>query len=78
MKNNQDTMHPPKEHPSNLRERFDAAQECFTDLYEGANKKVVSGAKYTDSIIRHHPYLTLAIALQVGLLVGVLCGRRRK
>jgi ElaB/YqjD/DUF883 family membrane-anchored ribosome-binding protein len=78
MKNNHETVHPPKEHPSNLRERFDAAQECFTDMYDEANKKVVSGAKYTDAIIRDHPYLTLAIAFKVGLLLGVLFGRRRK
>jgi ElaB/YqjD/DUF883 family membrane-anchored ribosome-binding protein len=71
-------MHQPKEHPGNLRERIDAAQECFTDIYEGANKKVVSGAKYTDAIIRDHPYLALMVVFKVGLLLGVLLGRRRK
>jgi ElaB/YqjD/DUF883 family membrane-anchored ribosome-binding protein len=78
MKNHPDTVHASKEHSGNLRERFDAAQECFTDIYDGANKKVVSGAKYADAIIRDHPYLTLAIAFKVGLLLGVLAARRRK
>jgi len=41
-----------------------------------AKKKVVAGAKYTDSTIRENPYRALAIAAGVGLLVGVLLGRR--
>jgi len=61
---------------SNLRERFSAAQERFSDLYDGAKKKVVAGAKYTDTAIRENPYQTMAIALGVGVLVGVLVGRR--
>jgi len=63
---------------SALRERFDAAQERFADLYEGARKKVVAGAKCTDAAIRANPYQSLAIAAGVGLLVGVLLGRRSK
>jgi ElaB/YqjD/DUF883 family membrane-anchored ribosome-binding protein len=64
-----------------LRARFDAAQEHFADMYENANKKVVSGAKITDAAIHEHPYLSLAIAFKVGLILGalgVLATRRRK
>ena len=61
---------------SALRSRFDAAQERMGELYEGARKKVVAGAKYTDETIRANPYQSLAIAAGVGLLVGVLLGRR--
>jgi len=63
---------------SNLRARFGAAQERFTELYDGAKKKVVAGAKYTDETIRANPYQSIAIAVGVGLLVGVLVGRRTK
>ena len=63
---------------SALRSRVGAAQERFADIYEGAKKKVVAGAKYTDTTIRENPYQALAIALGVGLLVGVLLGRRSK
>jgi len=63
---------------SNLRERFSLAQERFADVYEGAKKKVVAGAKYTDTAIRENPYQALAIAVGAGLLVGVLLGRRSK
>ena len=63
---------------SALRSRFDAAQERMGDLYEGARKRVVAGAKCTDEAIRANPYQSLAIAAGVGLLVGVLLGRRSK
>ena len=61
---------------TNLRERFGAAQERFTDLYQGAKKKVVAGAKYTDTTIRENPYQSLAVALGIGVLAGVIIGRR--
>src|SRR5258708_16325152 len=63
---------------SNLRARFDAVQERFSDIYEGTKKKVVEGAKYTDETIRESPYQSLAVAAGIGLLVGVLLGRRSK
>ena len=63
---------------SALRSRFDATQERFADIYEGAKKKVVAGAKYTDTTIRENPYQSIAIAAGVGLLIGVLLGRRSK
>ena len=61
-----------------LRERFDAAQERMSEFYAGAKKKVVAGAHYTDETIRANPYQSLAVAAGVGLLVGVLLGRRSK
>jgi ElaB/YqjD/DUF883 family membrane-anchored ribosome-binding protein len=63
---------------NNLRARFEAAQERFSDIYEGARKKVVAGAKHTDAAIRENPYQALAIALGLGLLLGVVVGRRNK
>ena len=63
---------------TNLRERFDAAQERLADLSQGAKKKMVAGAKYTDTTIRENPYRTLAVALGVGVIVGVIIGRHNK
>ena len=63
---------------SALRSRFDAAQERMGELYAGARKRVVAGAKCTDEAIRANPYQSLAIAAGVGVLVGVLLGRRTK
>jgi ElaB/YqjD/DUF883 family membrane-anchored ribosome-binding protein len=62
----------------NLRERFSAAQEKFSEVYDNAKEKVVAGAKYTDTAIRENPYQAVAIAAGVGLLVGILVGRRTK
>jgi ElaB/YqjD/DUF883 family membrane-anchored ribosome-binding protein len=61
---------------SAMRTRFEAAQERLGELYEGARTKVAAGAKYTDETIRANPYQSIAIAAGVGLLVGVLLGRR--
>ncbi len=63
---------------SALRTRYDAAQERLSDIYEGAKTRVVAGAKCTDTAIRENPYQALAIAAGVGLLAGVLLGRRSK
>lgn len=61
-----------------LRARFDAAYERIADIYSGMRTKVVAGAKCTDNAIRENPYQALAIAAGVGLLAGVLLGRRGK
>jgi ElaB/YqjD/DUF883 family membrane-anchored ribosome-binding protein len=61
-----------------LQARFHAAQERFADAYAGARKRVIAGAKCTDAAIRENPYQALAIAAGVGLLAGVLLGRRSK
>ena len=61
---------------SALRSRFDAAQERLGSMYANARTRVVAGAKCTDTAIRANPYQSLAIAAGVGLLVGVLVGRR--
>ena len=73
---------PAAEHPDgavdSLRLRFESAQERLADAYAGARKKVVDSARSTDAAIRANPYQSLAIALGVGVLVGVLVGRRSK
>ena len=63
---------------SALRTRYDAASERMGEMYEGARKRVVAGAKCTDEAIRENPYQSMAIAAGVGLVVGVLLGRRSK
>ncbi len=59
-----------------LRTRYAAAQERVGEFYQSAKQNVTAGAKYTDEAIRAHPYQSIAIAAGVGLLVGVLVGRR--
>ena len=59
-----------------LRSRYEAAQERLADAYDRTKKKVVAGAKYADETIRENPYQSVAVAAGVGLLVGLLIGRR--
>lgn len=60
---------------SDLRERFEQLQSKAADVYGDARKKVAAGARATDETIRSHPYESLAIALGVGVLIGVLIRR---
>jgi ElaB/YqjD/DUF883 family membrane-anchored ribosome-binding protein len=39
-------------------------------------EKTVNGVKAADRVIRANPYPTLGIALGVGVLLGILIGRR--
>jgi ElaB/YqjD/DUF883 family membrane-anchored ribosome-binding protein len=62
----------------NLRARFGAAQERFGEIYEGAKIKVVAGAKCADATIRENPYQSIAVALGLGVILGVIIGRATK
>ena len=61
-----------------MRARFSAAQERLANIGASVRQKVIAGARYTDEAIRENPYQALAITLGVGVLVGVLLGRRSK
>jgi ElaB/YqjD/DUF883 family membrane-anchored ribosome-binding protein len=61
-----------------LRSRLDNAQTRLSELYAGTRQRVIAGAKCTDEAIRANPYQSLAIAAGVGLLVGILVGRRER
>lgn len=63
---------------SALRHRYDIAHERLGEVYTTARRKVTEGAHYTDETIRENPYQSLAVAMGVGLLAGVLLGRSSK
>jgi ElaB/YqjD/DUF883 family membrane-anchored ribosome-binding protein len=60
-----------------LRERLNAAIESARVAARRLEEKTVAAAKATDRVIREHPYQTVGIAFGVGILIGVLLGRRR-
>lgn len=62
---------------ANLRQRFDEARHHFSDYYDRARIRVVKGAQCTDTSIREHPYQSLAIAVGIGAVIGVLLARRK-
>lgn len=55
-----------------LKAKFNAAKESCEALEE----KAVNGVKAADHAIRTNPYPTLGIALGVGVVLGILIGRR--
>jgi ElaB/YqjD/DUF883 family membrane-anchored ribosome-binding protein len=61
-----------------IRERFEAAQQRFSEMYNGAKKRIAAGGKQADTAIRENPYQSLAIAAGVGVIIGVLLARRGK
>lgn len=63
---------------ASIRERLDAVQEKLSDVYDSTKKRVAAGAKQADETIRENPYQSMAVALGVGVLIGVLVGRRSR
>jgi ElaB/YqjD/DUF883 family membrane-anchored ribosome-binding protein len=59
-----------------VRNRLATALESGKATCELAQDKAVQAAKATDEVIREHPYETIGVAFGVGLLIGVLAGRR--
>ena len=58
------------------RSRLMTALESAKESAQVLQKKAIEGAKAADQAIRKHPYPSLGIAFGVGLLIGVLAGRR--
>lgn len=59
-----------------VRHRLSAALESAKSTCEKLQDKTVEAAKATDHVIREHPYESIGVAFGVGLLIGVLVGRR--
>jgi ElaB/YqjD/DUF883 family membrane-anchored ribosome-binding protein len=59
-----------------MRSRLATALESAKTTCHRLEEKTVAAAKATDRTIREHPYESIGIAFGVGLLVGVLVGRK--
>jgi ElaB/YqjD/DUF883 family membrane-anchored ribosome-binding protein len=59
-----------------MRSRLAAALESAKASGQRLEEKTVAAAKATDRTIREHPYESIGIAFGIGLLVGVLVGRK--
>jgi ElaB/YqjD/DUF883 family membrane-anchored ribosome-binding protein len=58
------------------RSRLTAALESAKETCQDWQEKAVAGAKATDKAIREHPYPSIGLAFGLGLLIGLLAGRR--
>jgi ElaB/YqjD/DUF883 family membrane-anchored ribosome-binding protein len=59
-----------------LTDAYSSARESLGDAYTKTRKNVVAGAKQADETIRDNPYQSLAVALGIGVLLGVVIGRK--
>ncbi|MBX3730960.1 MAG: DUF883 domain-containing protein [Verrucomicrobiae bacterium] len=53
-----------------------SVKECARELFQVAEEKAIDGARQADTVVRGHPYESIALALGVGALLGVLLSRR--
>ena len=61
---------------SEVRNRLAAGLESAKATCHRLEEKTVAAAKATDRCIREHPYESIGAAFGLGLLIGVLVGRR--
>jgi len=59
-----------------LRKKLTSALESAKTTCNQLEEKAIAGAKVADQTIREHPYESMGVAFGVGLLIGVLVGRR--
>lgn len=59
-----------------VRSRLATALESAKVTCERLQDKTIEAAKATDHVIREHPYESIGVAFGLGLLIGVLVGRR--
>lgn len=58
------------------RERMHEALEMARETVGNARERLRDGARSADTVVRGHPYESIAIAFGVGLLAGLLVHRR--
>jgi ElaB/YqjD/DUF883 family membrane-anchored ribosome-binding protein len=59
-----------------LRSKLAAALDTAKATCHRIEEKAIAGAKVADKAIREHPYESIGAAFGLGLLIGVLVGRR--
>ncbi|MCW5558929.1 MAG: DUF883 family protein [Verrucomicrobiae bacterium] len=59
-----------------LMTALDSAKEHAGERYHHLEEKALAGARQADSVIRSHPYESIAVALGFGTLLGLLLSRR--
>jgi len=59
-----------------LTAALDSAKERAGERYHQIEEKALAGARQADSVIRSHPYESIAVAFSFGALLGLLLSRR--
>lgn len=64
------------ERANELRNRLSATLESVKATCQRLEQKTVATMKATNRCIQEHPYETIGLAFGLGLLIGVLVGRK--
>lgn len=72
-----DAMERENTQQSEVRAKLEAAVEKAKEMCEQLQEKTLLAAKATDRTVREHPYEAMGVAFGLGLLIGILAGRRR-
>jgi len=59
-----------------LAQALERAKATCAELEGGVVVRAREAARRADSVIRQHPYETIGLSFALGLLIGVLLGRR--
>lgn len=70
------TAHEVGDKAKEARQRLNAALASARANCAHWEEKAVAGAKVADRTIREHPYESIGVAFGVGVLLGVLLGKR--
>jgi ElaB/YqjD/DUF883 family membrane-anchored ribosome-binding protein len=58
------------------RDRLAVTLESARETCARLEEKAIAGAKAADRNVREHPYQSIGLAFGVGILIGVLIGRK--
>jgi ElaB/YqjD/DUF883 family membrane-anchored ribosome-binding protein len=58
------------------RERLATSMESAKANYQVAQGRAIEGVKAADKVVRSHPYESLGVAFGVGVVLGLLVGRK--
>ena len=65
--------HTASKNEADLREKMDALKRDFADVAKTAKNRAVQG---TTDWVKEHPFAAIGIAAGVGLLIGLMVGRK--
>jgi ElaB/YqjD/DUF883 family membrane-anchored ribosome-binding protein len=56
---------------------LESAKECAVDTFHEVEEKAMAKARQADGVIRSHPYESIAVAVGLGTILGLLLARRQ-
>ncbi len=57
---------------ADIKHRLEDARQRLSGAYDRARSNVVASARYTDDTIREYPYASIAVAVGLGVALGML------